>query len=115
MVTTNERSLMVASIMAVATICAQRAGDHPRPEHRRRIAAAAAPVDEHHAGQEHQRERKAEQEAHMGGADGAERRGQLALHGVARGLAAAAISVKTAQSITLRSGGGQFGGGGELG
>ena len=42
----------------------------------------------HHADadQEHNRERKAEQEAHMGGADGAERRGQFALHGVARGL-----------------------------
>ena len=32
------------------------------------------------------RERKAEQEAHMRGADRAEARRQLALHGVARGL-----------------------------
>ena len=58
----------------------------PGPEHRRRHGQRQ-PGRHQHAGEKHQRERKAEQEAHMGGADGAERRGQLALHGVARGLA----------------------------
>src|ERR1700722_15832583 len=39
-----------------------------------------------HDREEHDRERKAEQEADVGGAPGAERPGQLPLHGVARDL-----------------------------
>ena len=64
----------------------QRTVEHPRPERPARLRQRP-PGREQDAGKKHERERKAEQEAHMGGADRAEARGQLALHGVARGLA----------------------------
>ena len=86
MVTTNERSFIAASISAVATICAP-APSATQGQNISRRRRQRKPGRQHHAGEEQQRERKAEQEAHMGRADGAERRRQLALHGVARGLA----------------------------
>ena len=64
---------------------AQRAEQQPRPERRRWPRHVVAGRDHHH-GKEHQRERKAEQEADIGGAPGAERPGQLPLHRVARDL-----------------------------
>jgi hypothetical protein len=63
----------------------ERAVEHPGPETRARPRQGRA-RDEHDAGQEEQREGKAEQEAHMGGADRAELDGQLALRRIARGL-----------------------------
>ena len=77
---------MVASISAVATICAP-APSRTQGQNTAGGAGNGSPVADQHRGQKDERERKAEQEAHMRRADGAERRGQLALHGVARGLA----------------------------
>ena len=65
---------------------AERAEQQPRPERRVRPRHMVAGRGHHH-GEEHQRERKAEQEADIGGAPGAERPGQLPLHRVARDLA----------------------------
>ena len=77
---------MAASISMVAAICAPAPsaihGQYDEPKR-----GSDAPVTSITPASERQRERKAEQEAHMRGADGAERRGQFALHGVARGLA----------------------------
>ena len=64
---------------------AERAEQQPGPERRRRPRHMVAGRDHHH-GKEHQRERKAEQEADIGGAPGAERPRQLPLHRVARDL-----------------------------
>ena len=66
MVTTNDRSPIAASIKAVAAIWVN------------------APATTH--GQKNKRKRKAEQKTHLGGADGAEPSGQLALHRIADGL-----------------------------
>ena len=63
----------------------QRADDHPGPKGERRLRQAL-PERDHHAGEEDERERNAEQEAHMGRAHGAEPRGELALRGIAHGL-----------------------------
>ena len=63
----------------------QRAVEHPGPERQRRARQRGAGRDQH-GGEKHQRERKPEQEPHMGRADGAELRGELALGGVAHGL-----------------------------
>jgi hypothetical protein len=62
------------------------AKQHPRPEFRRRRGKRLAGHRKHHD-KKHDRERKSEQKAHMRRADRAERGGELALHGVARGLA----------------------------
>ena len=63
----------------------ERSREHPGPEgRRRRRQVIAGDCDEPE--QKKQRERKSEQEAHMGRADRAEVCGQLALHGVTRGL-----------------------------
>ena len=50
------------------------------------LVASWLPGSEGAGGQEEEREGKAEQEAYMRGADRAEGRRQLALHGIARGL-----------------------------
>ena len=63
----------------------QGAVDHPGPEHERR-ARQRRPGCDQHGGEKHQRERKPEQETHMGGADGAELRSEPALGGIAHGL-----------------------------
>ena len=86
MVTTNERSFIVASISAVATICAP-APSSTQGQNVSGGAGSAWPDDGQHRGEEDDRERKAEQKTHMGRADRAERRRELPLHGVARGLA----------------------------
>ena len=65
---------------------AERAEQQPWPERKRWPRYMVSGRDHHH-GKEHQRERKAEQEADIGGAPGAERPGQLPLHRVARDLA----------------------------
>jgi hypothetical protein len=63
----------------------ERPREHPGPEGgRRRRQVIAGDRDEPE--QKKQRERKSEQETHMGRADRAEGCGQLALHGVTRGL-----------------------------
>ena len=64
----------------------QRAEHHPRPENSRRVRQAVAAEIDHARQKDEQRERKAEQKTHMRRADGAERRRQFALHGIARGL-----------------------------
>ena len=76
---------MAASISAVAAICVS-APARTQGQKTSGGRGSAAPVTSSTPARNEQRERKAEQEAHMGGADGAERRGQLALRGVARGL-----------------------------
>ena len=61
---------------------AERAEQQPRPERRRRPRHMIAGRGDHD-GEEHQRERKAEQEADIGGAPGPQRPGQAALHRIA--------------------------------
>ena len=73
------------SMVAVAAICVKA----PASTQGQNVGGGCGrPLAERdsHAGEKEQREGKAEQEAHVRGADRAERRGQLALHGVARGL-----------------------------
>ena len=85
MVTTNERSPIAASISAVAATCAKAPtitqGQNVSPGR-----GSAAPVAMSRPSEEDERERKAEQKAHMSRADRAEGPGQLALRRVAHGL-----------------------------
>ena len=78
---------MAASSRAVAAICASAAATVQAI-----VAAFSAgngrPRRRQHHARKDERERQAEQEAHMRGADGAERGRQLLLHGVAQHLAA---------------------------
>ena len=66
-------------------VLAERAEQQPRPERRGRPAHPIAGGRDDHR-EKHQRERKPEQEADIGGAPGAERPGQRTLHGVTRHL-----------------------------
>ncbi len=50
------------------------------------VCGSGAPVHSITTGEKDERKRKAEQEPHMGGAERAERAGQLALHRIAHGL-----------------------------
>jgi hypothetical protein len=63
----------------------ESAGDHPGPEHIRRLRQSLARCDQY-AGEKEQREWKTEEKADMSGTDRPKRCRQLALHGVARGL-----------------------------
>ena len=86
MVTTKERSLHGQQHQRGAADLGERAHQGPEPKAsvergKRRM------VSRHHPDQEQQREGKAEQETHLGRARRAQARRQLALHGVARGLA----------------------------
>ena len=76
---------MVFSISAVPPICVSA----PATSHSQNVglvAGRALCVTSSTPGQEQQRERKAEQEAHMRRADRAQASRQLALHGVAQSL-----------------------------
>ena len=85
MVTTNERSPIAASIRAVAATCAQAPSIDPRPKNQPGLRHRRVRRYEF-ADKKNQYERQAEQKPHMRGADRAEARRQLALHGIAERL-----------------------------
>ena len=85
-VTTKERSFIASSIRPVATIWLSA----PSSSHGQNAAVGHGTViagRDHHDDEEQERERKAEQEADIGRAPGAERPGQRPLHRIARDLA----------------------------
>ena len=85
-VTTKERSFIASSIMPVATIWLSA----PSSSHGQNTGAGhgtLSPVADQHDGKEQDRKRKAEQEADIGRAPGAERPRQRPLHRIARDLA----------------------------
>src|SRR5262245_33819862 len=63
----------------------ESAGDDPRPEHVWHLRQCLARCDQY-AGEKEQREWKTEEKTDVSGTDRPKRCGQLALHGVARGL-----------------------------
>ena len=85
MTTTKLRSRIAASISAVPPICAS-APTTMKPAAAGAIVGARDPGRQPQADEEQNRERQAEQKAHLRRAERAERPGQFALHDVARRL-----------------------------